>query len=270
MPVLRAIVGLLSAIRWIWFPAALFAVIALGVHAGADALDDSLLVALDQLDAWADQLLGPLVRWLWLAFGATPARADAVVLRVCELVGLEERTLLAQWIAILLELLSDVLVLLLLFAEPKLKPQPRRRQQPWFPLPPPKVLGRRLLDWGRAKASTATLRSVFAPAVILATSLAGACVVAEALQSELFGAFRHLFSATVAAGIGRLCAVFALGAALLLFAAPAVIRVTQSSRSLLPPQSLAARLAGWRTLLLLAPVSLAALVERTPLLSFFR
>lgn len=267
MPVVRALVGLISAIRWIWFPAAVFAVVALGIHAGADVLDDTLLAVLDRIDGWIDRAISPPIRWLWLTFGASEAKADAAVVRACELIDLEERTLVAQWLAIGLELLCDLFVVRLLLATPQPGPQ---RRAPLLPLPPPNVLWQRLLAWAKARAAAASLRSVLAPAMILAASIAGACAVAEALQSELFGLLRRLLPATVAAGVGRLAAVMSLGAVLILFATPAVLRVARSAPPILTVHPWQARLAGWRTLLLLAPVSLAAFIERAPLLSFFR
>ncbi|MFN7134676.1 MAG: hypothetical protein ACK4N5_21535, partial [Myxococcales bacterium] len=203
MPLVRAVAGVLAAIRWIYFPAAVLAVLALGIHAGADALDDSLLVALDGLDALADAALTAVVSSVWPAFGASPARTEAAVVRVCELVGLEERTRVAQGVAIGLELLADLLIARALLAGGG-EGSPVK---PLWPPPPPKVLARRLAAWTRGRIERATLRGLATPAMVLALSLAGACAVAQELQSEVFGLARRLAPAGIAGGLSRVVAM---------------------------------------------------------------
>lgn len=77
-------------------PVGLFALVAVGVHAAADVLDDKLLVAIDALDAWADGLL---------------ARSDVTAGWV-DRVGPLQRTYIARALAVAWELAVDLLVVL--------------------------------------------------------------------------------------------------------------------------------------------------------------
>src|SRR4051812_50196572 len=81
--------GAIGAFRWAFMPLGLLALIALGVHAAADVVDDRLLWCVDQLDAVFDAVVGHFtlteswVHWIDLERRETlprrppPARAGA-------------------------------------------------------------------------------------------------------------------------------------------------------------------------------------------------
>lgn len=75
-------------------PLGLFALVAVGVHAAADLVDDRVLVLIDALDAWADGLL---------------ARSDTTAAWV-DRIGPLQRTMIARFIALGWELSVDLLV----------------------------------------------------------------------------------------------------------------------------------------------------------------
>lgn len=81
-----------GAFRWAFMPFGLLAVLALGVHAAADLVDDRLLWLLVGLDARLDGLLG--------AHEETRAFVDRV--------GLHECTVAARWLTLAWELAVDL------------------------------------------------------------------------------------------------------------------------------------------------------------------
>ena len=92
----RSLVALsrfLNGLRGLFMPVGLVALLAVGVHAGADLLDDRLLRAIDAADAWLDSLLA---RW-----ELTQAWVNAI--------DAPERTLMARGLALAWELGVDFL-----------------------------------------------------------------------------------------------------------------------------------------------------------------
>lgn len=77
-------------------PLGLFALVAVGVHASADLVDDKVLSLVDALDAWAD---GVLAQW-----NSTAAWVDRI--------GPLQRTVIARLVALAWELAVDALVVL--------------------------------------------------------------------------------------------------------------------------------------------------------------
>jgi len=93
---LAKVSGFFGVFRGAFMPVGLFALVAIGVHAGADLVDDRLLVLIDALDAWADGLL---------------ARAEVTAGWV-DRVGPLQRTVIARLLALGWELSVDLLVVL--------------------------------------------------------------------------------------------------------------------------------------------------------------
>jgi len=93
---LARVSGFFGVFRGAFMPLGLFALVAVGVHAAADLVDDRVLGLVDALDAWADGLL------------AASERTAAWVDRI----GPLQRTLIARFIALGWELAVDLLVVL--------------------------------------------------------------------------------------------------------------------------------------------------------------
>lgn len=83
-----------GAFRWLFVPLGLFAVVAVGVHAAADLVDDTILRLVEALDACFDGIFS--------AHDFTASWVDRIDAR--------ERTYLARALALAWELLADVLI----------------------------------------------------------------------------------------------------------------------------------------------------------------
>jgi hypothetical protein len=90
----RTISSVFNAFRWLFMPLGLLALIAIGVHAAADVIDDHLLRVIEQLDAWADGLLA-----------RSEVTADWV-----NRIDSRERTWIARGLALIWELAVDVFI----------------------------------------------------------------------------------------------------------------------------------------------------------------
>jgi len=91
---IRRISGFFAWFRWLFMPVGLLALIAVGVHAAADVVDDRLLVLVESLDAWLDGLLAQSER-----FAPWVLRVDA-----------RERTVIARVLAVAWELSVDAII----------------------------------------------------------------------------------------------------------------------------------------------------------------
>lgn len=80
--------------RWVFLPLGLFAVVAVGVHAAADLIDDTLLRGVEALDAFFDGFFS--------AHDFTASWVDRIDSR--------ERTYIARALALTWELLADLLI----------------------------------------------------------------------------------------------------------------------------------------------------------------
>ena len=118
--ILEVLGRFVSNFRWLFMPLGLAALLAVGVHAAADTLDDRLLAVADAIDAAFDSLVG--------RFTLTQG--------MVEWVALEERTTFARVLALLWELAADVVLVLpvLRYREPELG-----TRDPWRSLRAPQA-----------------------------------------------------------------------------------------------------------------------------------
>ncbi len=91
---LRRVSWFFAVFRWLFVPLGLLALIAVGVHAAADVVDDRLLILVEGLDAWLDSLLAQSER-----FSPWVNRIDA-----------PQRTFIARALAVTWELIVDLLI----------------------------------------------------------------------------------------------------------------------------------------------------------------
>lgn len=249
---LTALSRLLAHLRWAYMPLGLLTLVAVGVHAAADTLDDRLLWVVDQADAAFDQLVGRY----------------ALTEPLVELLTLEGRTRLARALALGWELSADAVLALpaLGYREEGGEPQPRWQAL----LEEPRAGWRELLV--RCVRRPTTLRWLRPVATALVV-VAGACAVARLLQGTVYLAWRELLGDAVADGVARALAVATLVGLLGRLGWRAVLRNLQHADSLSEAQAhtpwQALSLGLWGSALVV-PLAVAAALHASPLLSFFR
>jgi hypothetical protein len=225
--------------RWAFMPLGLLALIAVGVHAATDALDDRLLILVDAADARFDELVG----------------RHALTESLVELLSLERRTTLARMLALAWELAADVVLAL-----PALGYWEEDAPLSWRPLLSRCVRTPTTLRWLRPLATALVV-------------VAGACAVARLVQGTVYLAWRELLGDAVAEGVSRALALAALVGLLWRLGARAVLRNLQhaDARSLeQAPGFVRAVGTGLAGSLLVLPLALAAALDASPVLSFVR
>jgi hypothetical protein len=238
-----------------------FALIAVGVHAAADAVDDRFLWAADGLDAFLDRILGawsvtqPLVNWI----------------------GTEERTLVARSLALLWEVSADLVMALPLLraSEPTQTWRWPLEPRPWTGALRSGVRGWR---WPQAREEIVevlkrptTLRLI-RPVLSAAFALAGSAAVARMVQSSVFLGLRAAASDDVAQAFARLAAIAVLAGAFVLLGLRAVWQTWSRADQL--SREKAQRPWQWLTLglpgtALAAPLAIAA-IDAASFFAFFR
>ncbi len=239
----------LGASRWAFMPLGLLALIAVGVHAAADTLDDRLLLLVDALDASFDARAGryPLTEPL------------------VDLLSIEGRTTLARILALLWELAADAVLALPALGYRERDPEAPRD----FGEPPPESWRAVLRRCVRAPTPMRWLRPLATALVVVA----GACVVARLVRGTVYLSWRELLGEPLAEGIARGLALAVLLGLVARLGARAVLRnlqhadavSTEEARGFFP--SLVLGLPGS---LVVVPLALAAALDASPLVSFLR
>jgi hypothetical protein len=250
--VLEVLGRFVSNFRWVFMPLGLAALVAVGVHAAADTLDDRLLALADALDAAFDSVVG--------RFSLTQG--------LVELVALEERTTFARALALLWELAADCVLVLpaLRYREPELG-----ERDPWRSLRTAPTGGWKEL-WRRMVEQPTPLRWVL-PLATAAVVLAGACTAARLVEGSVYLGWRRLLGDGAAHVTAQLLAIGALLGVLGCLGVRAVRRNLEHADacSAAPAGSRRERLTrGLIGCVLVAPLALAALLDASPVLSFFR
>jgi hypothetical protein len=225
--------GLVGAVRWGMLPLGLMALVAVGVHAAADTLDDRLLLGIERADAWLDAWLG--------GFQLTQGWVDAV--------GPEQRVRAARWLALAWELSVDLVLALPVLA---------------YRAP------------GEGGAGAKPLRFQPAPMLVLrplataAVCLAGACAVARMVEGAFYLSMVEALGSR-ASPASRGLALAALLGVLLTLGWRAVAGSFQDAREATAddPVKVALVRGLWGSALAV-PLALAALLDASPVLSFFR
>lgn len=247
---ISALSRFLAHLRWAYMPLGLLALVAVGVHAAADTVDDRLLALVDGVDSAFDRLVG-----------RSPVTASLV-----DLVSLERRTSLARALALGWELAAD-----LLLALPALGYREAEAHEPWRALVKvPRPTWRALFV--RCLRRPTTMRWV-RPLATAAVVLAGACAVALSIQGTVYLSWRELFGDRSADVVARVLALGALVGILLSLGGRAVLRNLQHADA-----SSEAHARGWRQAFshglvgsaVVAPLALAAVLDASPVLSFLR
>lgn len=242
----------LGNFRWAFMPLGLFALVAVGIHAAADTLDDRILWLVDRADAFLDRAL------------ASWALTQPLVNRV----GTEQRTLFSRGLTLSWELCCDFL-----FALPALgyreEDAPARLLTQSFATRPHTFRALLARLWQKP-----SLLKVTRPLITSAVSLAGAFAIARMVEGALHLSLpRGLAGPGLALPLSRLLALAAFALVLFTFGWRAVLRSFQHADKLSEQATWRGRRAvsaGLISAALGAPLALAALLDACPLLSFFR
>ena len=231
----------LGHFRWAFMPLGLLALIAVGVHAAADTLDDRLLAVVDLADAAFDRVVG--------RYSLTAPLVD--------LLSLERRTTLAQALALAWELAADVVLALPALGYHEEHAPPRHTWRA--------MLARCL----RRPTSMRWLR----PLATALVAVAGACTVARLVQGTVYLSWRELLGDGAEDGVARGLALAALTGLLWRLGSRAVLRNLQhaDAASEAHARGFTGALAyGLPGSALVVPLALAAALDASPLLSFLR
>lgn len=225
-------------LRWLFVPAALCAVVAVGVHAAADVVGDVILHGVDAADAAFDSLAG--------RFTLTAPLVD--------LVGPSQRVFFARAVAFVWELASDVLL-----AVPMLRYDERADEVARF-----RQLARKV--WYRP-----TTPRILSPLATAAVALCGSCAVGRLLEGTLHFGFRGA-AGRASDAIASGCALLSVLGLVAFIAWRAVVHALARADALsdaIPRSRARAFTTGLWQAALLVPLALAAL-RAAPLLSFLR
>lgn len=239
--------GFFGIFRWAFMPLGLFALVAVGVHAAADLVDDRVLRVVEALDAWADSLLAQtesLAAWV--------NRIDS-----------RERTLIARAIALAWELAVDGFIALPLLGYDETTEQERRfafRQETWRTL------------FARLNQKPTPMRLV-RPFVTGVFVIGGAYAVSRLVESTLFvGLVGDVAPADVAQVVARVLGGLAMALVLFSHGWRAVLRALEHADARCEEAAKASKAKPWLVGLwgsaLAFPLAVALLLEARALLSF--
>lgn len=240
--------------RFLFMPVGLFCLIAVGVHAAADTLDERILWVVDRADAAMDGLFG--------AFALTEGWVDWV--------DLHDRTTLARGLTLLWELSADLVLALpaLGYREEKTG-RPLRGFAGMVGTPT-----RRWREMFRDVVRRPTVLRVTRPLATVAVVLAGACAVARMVQGALYLGSRELIGDGLAGPAARIVAIGALVGVTVTFGLRAVLRNLQHADAIAEQSPHAPWLRhftrGTVGSAIVVPLAVAAILGAVPLLSFFR
>jgi len=243
----------IGGFRWAFMPVGLLALIAVGVHAAADTLDERLLSLVDAVDSAFDRLVG----------------ASTLTEGLVDLITLEQRTLIARALALAWELSVDLVLALpaLGYRESK-----RTEEEPWRKYLQQDTRPTWRMLFARFLRKPTTLRWT-RPLATAAVVVAGACAVARLIQGTVYLSGRNLLGEGAADVTARGLALGALVGILATLGWRAVLRNLQdadtASEELVRNrwQAFSFGLVGSA---LAVPLALAAALDAAPVFSFLR
>lgn len=244
--------GFLELFRWAFLPLGLLALIAVGVHAAADTVDDRILWLVDQVDAGVDSVMG--------SWSLTEGWVNVI--------GLEQRVTFARALTLALELFADVVLALPALGYREARQRPLLpRLEPWYEVARERVRK----QWDRFRARPTTL-VLFRPISTAAVCLAGSCAVARMVQGAVYFSSREWLGDALAGAGGRLLALGALAGVLAALGWRAVLRNFEHAQqvSSQAPNLVASLRQGLVGSMLILPLAVAALMDASPVFSFLR
>jgi hypothetical protein len=244
----------IGGFRWAFMPLGLLALIAVGVHAAADTLDDRLLMLVDRVDAAFDRLVG----------------ASSVTAGLVDLITLEQRTRIARGLALAWELSVDLVLALPALGYREAKAS--EAEEPWrkYLAQDTRPTWRQLFSRSLRKPTTMRWTRPLATAAVV---LAGACAVARLVQGTVYLSWRELLGDGAADMTARGLALGALTGILVTLGWRAVLRNLQhadTSSEENVKNRLQALSFGLTGSALALPLALAAVLDASPVFSFLR
>jgi hypothetical protein len=246
------IAGALEAVRFLYLPLALFALIAVGVHAAADTVDDPILWIVDHLDALFDAAVSHF-EWTqgWVHW-----------------VDVADRVRIARALALIWELAADAFLAFPILGYREKVP----RKGVWSALigASPRRLRDQVLDVARRP----TVMRVSRPLCALFIVLAGATAVGRMVHGTLFLTLVGWLGPGFTGVLTRALGGVVLLAVLFSFGLRAVLghlrRADAMAVAEIPLHPVKARGRGWVGAAVLIPLAVAALIGAIPIAAFFR
>jgi hypothetical protein len=239
--------------RWLFMPLGLFALVAVGVHAASDTVDFRILWLVDRLDALCDS-----------AFASWSVTEPLV-----NLVGTSQRTLFARSITLAWELVADLVIALPALGYHE-EDAPAASKRLSFVTKPPRTFAAMFKRVGTQPTSARILRPLSTAALVVA----GACSLASMVQGALYLSLRAGIVGDEFAGpFARIAAIVTLAAVFATFGWRAVLRSLQSADALCEEAAKTRLRAYWIGLAgsaVVVPLAVAAVVDASPILAFFR
>lgn len=243
--------------RGAFLPVGLFAVVAIGIHAGSDRVDDYSFLLFNFLDARLDDLLAWVITHLYGAIDVSVSTTAAHTFHAIDFIDLEVKAVAARWTALFVELGADLIFAIPIF---------RHRSDGVKPL---EVARKIYLDF--------TVLRLVAPLAALLASISGVLIVAQKVQVGTHQAVADL--PYLSLGAGRVAAVvgivalalvaWRLAVAVIASAATWADRRAELDRS----RSVAVRrrrMRGVWTALVILPITFFAVFQATPIVATLR
>jgi hypothetical protein len=238
--------------RFLYLPLALFALVAVGVHAAADTLDDRILWGVDHLDAAFDAVVGG---WTWTRSWV-------------HWIDLGDRVRISRALALLWELAADGFLAFPILGYREQEPR-KSDWAAWLGATP-----RRLRDQWLDVVRRPTVMRVTRPLCAAAVVLAGAFAIGRRVHAALYLGLRALLGdgsgAFVSRGLGGLAVLCVLAAFGLRVVLGHLRRADALAQEELPDHPVKARAHGLVGAVVIVPLALAALFLAIPWLAFFR
>lgn len=231
----------LARLRALLYPLALFGLVALGLHAGSDRLDDLAFIGIHAVDRVLDSIAAGVIQGVLPWVGVSEATVSRWTYAAVSAVDLEDKRWGSRVLALVVELAADAILVW-----PVLRY--RRDRTAW----------RSMLS--ACSIRRAAFAPLFAPVAVGLAGVAGAVAVAQQVQLQLFWMFRL-------AGL-HIAGAVASGGALIMLALVVVRLLVPAVRAALAFASAKADLSPWP---FTVPLFIAALaVAPLPLLRMLR
>ncbi|MEQ8280838.1 MAG: hypothetical protein RMA76_35685 [Deltaproteobacteria bacterium] len=247
----------LGLFRGLFLPVGLFAVVAIGIHAGSDRVDDLSFVLFNFFDARLDDLLAWLIQNVYGALDVSVSTTAAHTFKAIDFIDLEVKAWAARWTALLVELGADLIFAIPIF----------RHRTDDVPI----------LDNLRKLYLDFTVLRLVAPLAALLASISGVVIVAQKVQVGTHEAVKSL--PYLSLGAGRVAAVVGIVALVLVTwrlatnvvksAAAWADRRAEADRAASIPMR-HRRMRGVWTALVILPITFFAVFASTPIVATLR
>lgn len=162
MSILTKLSKTIGLFRGIFLPFGLFAIVAVGIHAGSDCVDNYSFVLYNFLDARLDDLLTFVITRAYGLFDISVQTTATHTFKVVDFIDLDVKDWAARWTALLVELGADLIFAIPIF----------RHQSDGTPL----------REFARRTWQDFTILRAVAPLAAVFASISGVLVIAREVQ----------------------------------------------------------------------------------------